>query len=160
MNLNDAQKTAVIAWINQGLTLAQIQKRLESEFGLRLTYMEARLLMGDLSLVPKDPPPAQAPAVLPGGTNPNPPAAGRAAAPPPTAPADPAGVRVKVDSLARAGAVVSGQVTFSDGQTAAWQIDQMGRLGLSASKPGYRPPAEDVAEFQALLENELAKLGL
>jgi hypothetical protein len=65
-----------------------------------------------------------------------------------------------VDELTRPGAVVSGKVTFSDGNTAAWQIDELGQLGLMPTQPGYRPPASDVQSFQMALETELSKLGL
>ena len=44
MNLDQAQRDKVVAWIGQGLTLADIQNRLISEFGLRVTYMEVRFL--------------------------------------------------------------------------------------------------------------------
>jgi hypothetical protein len=54
---------------------------------------------------------------------------------------------------------VSGKVTFSDGNSAAWHLDQMGRLGLSPQQAGYRPPAADLQQFQAALEQELAKMG-
>jgi hypothetical protein len=70
------------------------------------------------------------------------------------------GVSISVDEITRPGAVVSGKVTFSDGGAAAWQIDQMGQLGLIPSKAGYRPPASDMQSFQVALENELSKLGL
>jgi hypothetical protein len=43
--------------------------------------------------------------------------------------------------------------------TAAWQIDQTGQLGLIPTTPGYRPPASDVQPFQMALETELSKLG-
>jgi transposase len=58
MNLDDTQKQTVRAWIEDGQKLAEIQKRLGSQFGLQLTYMEVRLLVDDLKLVPKDPEPA------------------------------------------------------------------------------------------------------
>ena len=45
MNLDEAQRKAVADWIAQGLKLADIQNRLVSEFGLRLTYMEVRMLV-------------------------------------------------------------------------------------------------------------------
>src|SRR5688572_29118178 len=54
MNLDDAQKKKVTEWIAQGLKLSEIQKRLSEELGLSLTYMEARLLVDDLKLMPKD----------------------------------------------------------------------------------------------------------
>ena len=165
MNLDDAQRQKVTEWIQQGLKLSDIQTRLASELGPRLTYMEVRLLVDDLKLTPKDSEPTRpVEPVLP-----TPPAKGArspmdhpgAAVPAPTpTPAAAGGVSLSVDELTRPGAVVSGKVTFSDGQSAAWQIDQMGQLGLIPSKPGYRPPASDVQSFQMALENELSKLGL
>ena len=169
MNLDDAQKKKVTEWIAQGLKLSEIQKRLGDELGLRLTYMEARLLVDDLKLMPKDterPKPmdlsgkpadqgANAPAAsmepseetagsLPEGELPKP-GAGN--------------VKVNVDQIAQPGAVVSGSVTFSDGNTAAWYLDQFGRLGLAPKKQGYKPPASELQEFQTELQNELAKMG-
>jgi hypothetical protein len=55
MNMDDAQKREVSRWIADGLKLADIQKRLQAEFDINLTYMEVRLLVDDLKLVPKDP---------------------------------------------------------------------------------------------------------
>jgi hypothetical protein len=147
MNLDDAQRKRVAAWINEGLKLAEIQKRLESELGLRLTYLEVRFLVDDLKLKPKDPPPPPKPAAKPED----------ALAP---APAHPGKVSVTVDQLARPGALVSGKVKFSDGKTAEWILDQAGRLGLVPSEKGYKPPTADVQEFQLVLQQELQKLGL
>jgi hypothetical protein len=50
MNLDEAQKEKVRAWISQGLKLSEIQNKLASEFGIRMTYMETRFLMDDLKL--------------------------------------------------------------------------------------------------------------
>ena len=61
--------------------------------------------------------------------------------------------------LARPGAVVSGKVTFSDGEQAEWYLDQSGRLAVIARQQGYKPPASDVQQFQLALEREMAKLG-
>jgi hypothetical protein len=65
-----------------------------------------------------------------------------------------------VDKVTRAGALVSGNVTFSDGQKAGWYLDQMGRLGMAPTEKGYRPSPADVEEFQLALEKELARLGM
>ncbi len=165
MNLDEAQRKQVSAWIAEGLKLSDIQNRLVADLGVRMTYMEVRLLVDDLKLTPKDiePPKPQnslltapaAPAAA--SSNPVP-----ASPPPPTG--EPAagagGVSVSVDHLARPGAMVSGKVTFSDGMTADWTLDQMGRLGLSAQQPGYRPAAPDVQEFQQALERELSRMGM
>jgi hypothetical protein len=167
MNLDEAQRSKVAEWIAQGLKLSDIQSRLAAELGLRLTYMEVRLLVDDLKLTPKDPEPAKpVEPLLP--TSAVPPAAGarsplagpRDAIPTPAAPGGgPGSVSVAVDQLTRPGAVVSGKVTFSDGNTATWHIDQTGQLGLVPAKPGYRPPASDMQSFQMALETELSKLG-
>ncbi len=165
MTLDEAQRKKVVEWIAQGLKLSEIQNRLASELGLRLTYMDVRLLVDDLKLTPKDAePPKTAPALnspLAAGPAPAAPGPKTPRAQPPQAPT-PArgGVSVSVDQITRPGAVVSGKVTFSDGNNAQWYFDQTGRLALIAQQPGYRPPAEDLQEFQASLENELSRLGL
>jgi hypothetical protein len=69
------------------------------------------------------------------------------------------GLSVTVDQIARPGALVSGKVTFTDGQKAAWTLDQMGRLGLAADQKGYRPSPADLEQFQAALQTELGKMG-
>jgi len=55
--------------------------------------------------------------------------------------------------------LVSGKVTFSDGQNAEWSLDQTGRLALAAAQQGYRPSQADVQAFQRALQSELAKMG-
>jgi hypothetical protein len=69
-------------------------------------------------------------------------------------------VSVSLDELAIPGAMVSGNVTFSDGVKAAWHLDQAGRLGLAPKQPGYRPSAADLQQFQMALEAELSKMGM
>ncbi len=149
MTLTDAQREKVAAWIAEGLKLSEIQERLASEFGLRLTYLEVRLLVDDLKLVPKDnesQPAANAATATAAPTN-------------ATAPPRPGRVSVTVAEIARPGAIVSGQVTFSDGQQAEWYLDQAGRLGVIPKQPGYKPSPADIQEFQMALDREMAKLG-
>lgn len=146
VNLTEEQRKQVAQWLNQGAKLSEVQDRLAREFGIRLTYMEVRLLVDDLKLQVKDPEPETAEAAKPSGRETDKTgAAGR--------------VRLTVDELTKPGAVISGKVTFSDGQKAEWYLDQMGRLGLATEKPGYRPSADDVEEFQRQLDQELAKYG-
>jgi hypothetical protein len=161
MNLDEAQRKKVAEWIKRGLKLSEIQNCLASELGLRLTYMEVRLLVDDLKLVPKDAERAKAPNGVLGSSAPAAPggrpaaASAGAAAPKPR----PGGVSISVDQLARPGAMVSGKVTFSDGNSADWYFDQSGRLGLVPQQAGYRPPPEDLQQFQAALDVELSRLG-
>lgn len=165
MALDEAQKQQVSAWLAAGSKLAEIQTRIEQEFGVRLTYMEVKMLVSELDLLPKDPdPPAVAAAPLT--------ASPADAASPSTAPdrlgagsglgeeTPSGGVSVTVDQLARPGSLISGQVTFSDGQVASWYVDQLGRLGLMPAQQGYRPAPADMQDFQMALERELARLGM
>src|SRR4051794_11253672 len=166
MKLDDTQKKTVAQWINDGLKLAEIQKRLDTELGIRMTYMDVRLLVDDLKLMPKDPEPpkqpekpaAAAPAPATPGEPPQPPE--DALAPEPEGALGGGNVTVTVDTVTRPGALVSGNVTFSDGQGAVWYLDQMGRLGLAAKQTGYRPSAADLQEFQMELQTEMQKLGM
>ena len=158
MVLNDEQQRAVAAWIEDGAKPADVQGRLEKEFGIRMTYMEVRFLIDDLKVMPKDPVPPPQP------EKPVEPEPAEAAEISPfeetdNSPAAAGGVAVKVDDITRPGAMVSGRCTFSDGKTSEWYLDQYGRLGMIPGEPGYRPPQEDVAKFQAALEKELVKLG-
>ena len=156
-------------WIEDGFKLSEIQK-LASELGLRLTYMEVRFLLDDLKLKPKEIEPAAPPApVVPekGKDRVSSAAATKTSdeADVPSAELEeeamdvPGGVSVTVDQVARPGALVSGKVTFSDGNLAEWQLDQFGRLGLASRQQGYRPSQEDLMTFQAQLQSALAKLG-
>src|SRR5450756_681422 len=57
MKLDDNQRQTVAKWIAEGAKLSEVQNRLASELGIKLTYMEARFLVDDLKLTPKDPEP-------------------------------------------------------------------------------------------------------
>jgi len=161
-SLSPEQQTTARQWIADGMKLSDFQRRLETDFALRLTYMEVRFLIDDLKVVPKDPEPPKAPP----SASPEP-----AAGPASTAPVEPdevvppeggpAGgdVQVTVDAVTRPNAMVSGRVRFSDGKGAAWLIDTYGRPGLVADEKGYRPSQPDLMAFQAALERELSKLG-
>jgi hypothetical protein len=155
MNLTEEQRQRVSAWILEGAKLSEIQNRLLSEFKLKFTYMEVRFLVDDLKLTPKDPEPPKV--VAPPATDPAKLTVEKNPAPEGTLPAS--GVSVSVDQIAKPGAIVSGKVTFSDGQTADWILDQTGRLGVVPKQAGYKPSAADVQDFQLALQQEVAKLG-
>ena len=156
--LTTEQQATARQWIAEGMKISDFQSRLETDFACKLTYMEARFLIDDLKVIPKDlepPAPPAAPAALV-------PAVG-AVEPDEVVPPDgnPGGgdVQVTVDAVTRPNAMVSGRVRFSDGQGAAWLIDTQGRPGLVADEKGYRPSQPDLMAFQVSLERELAKLG-
>jgi hypothetical protein len=158
MNLTEEQRQRVTAWVLQGAKLSEIQNRLAEEFSIKLTYIEVRFLVDDLKLKLKDPEPPKVAAPPPEAPKPaeeKSPKAGDEASLPPAA----GKVSVVVDQIARPGAVVSGKVTFSDGQAADWYLDQSGRLGVVPKQQGYKPSAADVQQFQATLQSELMRMG-
>ncbi|HEY4415036.1 MAG TPA: hypothetical protein VGO57_05025 [Verrucomicrobiae bacterium] len=164
MNLTEEQRQRVATWIAEGAKIADIQNRLTAEFKIKVTYMEARFLMDDLKLTPKDPePPKVIAPVVPAAPTPAATPLGTQSVPADEANEFPApaggGVSVTVDQIARPGAVVSGKATFSDGQIADWYLDQTGRLGVVPKQQGYKPSAADVQDFQLALQQEVAKLG-
>ncbi|HNQ89250.1 MAG TPA: hypothetical protein PKM73_11590 [Verrucomicrobiota bacterium] len=162
MNLSEEQRQQVANWLREGLQLPEIQKRLETELGLRLTYMEVKLLVSDLQVLPKDlePPKPVGPLTPPPGPPPPPRKENRVSPEPQPAPGSGgAGVQVSVDQIAKPGAVLSGAVTFGNGQSALWYLDQAGRIGVAPRDKTYRPSAAEMQEFQLALEQELAKLG-
>jgi hypothetical protein len=76
-------------------------------------------------------------------------------------PAGPSSISVSVDKVTLLpGAVASGTVTFSDGVTGKWVVDQYGRPGFTeVSRPGYRPSPADAQAFMQELSMALQKRG-
>jgi hypothetical protein len=146
MTLTDEQKAIAASWIESGASLSDVQKRLREEFQISLTYLDTRLLVDDLKITIKEPEPpapsepAEAELTPEADLLPPAPAAGTGA------------VKVSIDQIVKPGALISGGVTFSDGESADWYLDQTGRLALNPSKPGYRPSEKDVLAFQVELQ--------
>lgn len=58
------------------------------------------------------------------------------------------------------GAIASGTVTFSDGVTGKWIIDNQGRPGFTEiSQPGYRPSPPDAQAFMQELSRAIQQRG-
>lgn len=143
MNLSEEHKQAVASWVAEGATLAEVQRRLKEECGVSVTYMDVRFLVDDLQLQLKEQP-KQSEAVerLAAAKQ-----EGESAR---TAPSG--GVTVTMDTITKPHALASGRVTFTDGETAEWMLDQTGRLGMNPSTPGYRPTQTDIMAFQQELQ--------
>ena len=177
MTLTPEQSATVSTWIAAGDNLSAVQKKLREQFQISMTYMDVRFLVDDLNLILKDPAPkadasdvtkakATAPApAKPAAANPSavPVAPGDEGLPEDDAlPPTPGNVVVDVDGVTLLpGAICSGSVTFSDGVTGKWIVDNSGRPGFTEiSQPGYRPNKEDAQAFMMELEAALQKKGL
>lgn len=154
-NLSAEQKEAIAQWAAEGAQLAGIQRSLKEEFGLNLTYMDTRFLVLDLGVELQseeasgsDESAARESPLEPPSREESQPGAGVAGA---------GAVKVTTDEIARPGALVSGLVTFSDGERAVWLIDQMGRLGLDPDTPGYQPTEADAIAFERELRQLLER---
>jgi hypothetical protein len=174
MELTEPQRQKVKEWLASGASLSDVQKNLKSEFGIALTYMDVRLLVLEIGAEVKDKP---EPKQEPRPEQPRPEAAGHPppeddpyadefddggaadGAPPPGGAGNAASVSVSLDRVVRPGAMVSGDVTFSDGNKGKWLIDQYGRFGLDPDTPGYRPSPADLQAFQLKLRDELRRHG-
>ena len=162
MKLNDSQMKKVAAWFAAGERLSDIQRRIADEFGVEMTYLDVRLMVSDLpppeekeeEKAAKEPAPAPA-APDSGDGEPAPreedPAKDGSA---------PGGVSVSLNPIAIPGTIASGSVTFSDGKSGKWYLDDMGRLGLADLPPGYRPPPSDGASFQREVVSLLRSKGM
>jgi hypothetical protein len=139
--LTGEQTQALHAWAEEGASIADLQRKLADEFGLKITYMDARLLVLDLGIILKEEKP-QEPVKQPDA-----PLVGDGT------------VTVTVDEITVPGSLVSGRVTFGDGMRALWYLDQMGRLGLDPDQTGYRPSAPDLQEFQDQLRALMQSAG-
>lgn len=122
--------------------MSDLQRHLKEDFGHTLTYMDTRFLILDLAIELVEPAKpeekkVEKPALIPTGV-----------------------VTVTMDSLTLPGALVSGKVTFGDGETAIWMLDQNGRPGLDPETPDYRPSPEDIQDFQKQLRELIQKSGL
>ncbi len=161
--LTPEQLAHVEQWASEGANLNEVQDRLKKEFAINLTYLDARLLMLDIGVKLKEKPkPVEKPAVAPAVDAPLPAEDETWNENFDDATADsttPCEVKLTADEIAIPGALISGKVTFSDGQTASWFLDQMGRLGLNGAPQGYQPPPADVPLFQQQLDGLLQKSG-
>ena len=140
--LTDDQKSALRLWAAEGASIADLQKRLKDEFEIGITYMDARFLVLDLGIELVEPPKEEKKqdSLL-------------------DKPVPPGTVSVTVDNISLPGALISGKVVFSDGETGIWMLDQSGRPGLDPDTPGYQMKKEDIAEFQKQLAELVRRHG-
>ncbi len=154
-NPSDDQKRQIASWVNDGMGLSDIQKKINDDFGIVMTYMDVRFLVDDLNLdlIDEEDEKEEAEKDEDSDADGTPPS--------PDDPLDDSagGVQVEMDTVTPPGAMASGSVTFSDGHHKKWTLDQFGRLGLTGGEEGYKPSDEDVMEFQKQLDSALRGKG-
>lgn len=145
------QKKEIANWVAEGIGLSDIQKKINNDFGIVMTYMDVRFLVDDLNLTLVD---VEEPESNKDGES-----DGKASTTAEDSLEPTGGVSVELDTVNPPGAMASGSVVFSDGQSKKWTLDQYGRLGLAGGDEQYKPSDEDVAEFQKQLDAALRGRG-
>lgn len=155
-SLTDEHVSQIRTWAAEGDGFSEIQKKLRDELDLRVTYLETRFLLEDLGIELLSPPEPEPEAKdeaeadeIPGDAEDG----GEADLP------GEGGVKVSVDQVLRPGALISGKADFGGGQVASWWLDQMGRLGLDAADPDFRPSEDQAASFQDELRKVIQRSG-
>ena len=148
-DLSSEQVEEVKGWVAGGAQMADVQRRLNEDFGFKATYMDTRFISLDLELdfqvnegEAKIEDVIEAPQVE---EEPDLEREKRGGG----------GVSVSLDQVARPGSMVSGTVTFSDGMKGLWLIDEMGRPSIDPDQPGYQPSEADLVSFQEELKGLL-----
>ena len=162
MDLDAEKKMLLQAYVEAGLSLSEIQVKLEQEEDWVIRFMDLRFLIDDLGLKLAEQPSEVLAEELPleaggqaGASDQGAGASDQGAGASDQGAAPTEAVRVELDRVKRPNAAFSGNVTFSDGVKMGWQVDGMGRLGLlPGSDPTYRPCDEDLLAFQ----NKLSEL--
>ena len=168
-DLSAEQIEEIKSWVAEGGQMADVQRRLNEDFGFKVTYMDTRFLSLDLALEfhveeaaePEKSPESDLNADLNADLSSPPPAAAPSPLSPDATLVSPPAAQVSatLDQVARPGAMVSGTVTFSDGMKGRWMIDEQGRPSVDPDQAGYQPTEADLMSFQnelrALLDGQL-----
>jgi len=135
----DQQKKLIAEKLNQGLSLAEVQKFLAAEHGVNITYLDLRMLAAELEVDWQKHDPVK-----------------------PAKPAEDSDADsnlgktvVSVSKVVRPGAAMSGDVQFASGAKAEWFLDTLGRLGLNPSPGSSQPTEDDIQDFQLELQRKL-----
>ena len=166
-SLSEEQIATIQSWADAGAGLSDIQARLSEEMDVKVTYMEMRFLVDDIGIQfqpEPDPEPEEKEESETDQANqednaPDSPSPGNDL----LGENDQASgsVTVTVDQVQRPGAIISGQVTFSGGQSASWFLDEMGRLGMDPrdEDDNFQPSESDLMAFQEELQKVIKESG-
>ena len=141
--MNEEERNRFIAAkLNEGLSLAEVQRVLAEEHDVKMTYFDLRMLVSELDVDWQKQDERKEEETGPKVVEPE--------------PEKPAGTTsVTVDKVVQPGASISGEVTFKSGAEAQWFVDNLGRLGLNPKEGSAKPTEEDIREFQMELQRKL-----
>ena len=167
---NKERDAFILKSLNQGMSLSDVQKGLEEQFAIRMTYLDLRMIAAELDVdwkkQDKPAPVKKLEIEDENSATPQPEDAwedgeGEGEADLDEAPEDdlaPDGggkTKVTVSKLVRPGAALSGDVEFSSGAKGDWYVDNMGRLGFNPAEGSGQPSQKDLKEFQQELQKAL-----
>jgi len=151
-SLSEDQVSQIHAWAEEGDDLAALQKKINEELEVKVTYMETRFLVDDLKVEIKSPEPEPEPDSEEtvedelAGTLP--------------LQGDPNAVTVSIAKVQRPGTMISGTAMFGGVETVEWWMDNMGQLGMSPSNPEFKPTQQQQQAFQMELQAAASREGL
>ena len=184
---NQERDELIMEKLNSGMSLSDLQKLLDSEYGIKLTYFDLRMIVSELRIewdkqekkrkpaITVTPAPQPQPAPTPAPAPKQEEAFGDQIADE-EAPEDEDDLAeddteeaadgettVTVDDVPMRGAVMSGSVKFASGASGKWMMNRMGQLGLAGLDEGSSQPTQDdlmlfQQELQTTLQAEQEKL--
>ena len=174
---NQERDSLIREKLNEGLSLSDVQKLLASEYGMKMTYFELRMIVSTLDIDWSNQEKKHTPTIAPTAAQESPKQAPLKQEPPKDV-ADSAsplddeddedddgtddmtdeageegGTQVTMDDVPLPGAVMSGHVKFASGASGKWVFNRMGQLGLAELDEGSEKPSqEDLMLFQQELQ--------
>ena len=139
---NSQRDQLILNRIAEGISLSDIQKELQTELKLSLTYMELRMLVADLEDIQwkndeKAPVKEKKEAAEVEAVD---------------------SVQVTISKIVRPGCSLTGSVIFPSGISGEWYVDQRGGLGLD-TKDDEKPSQEELVAFQKELQEMVSAQG-
>ena len=157
----------IIDSINSGMSLSDLQKKLSTEYGENLSYLELRILASELAIdwEKQSKPKKVAPAPPPPPPEPEPAEEAVEEEDFPEEEAEEEDIAeedneghsvVTIDDVPRAQTAMSGSVVFPSGAKASWFMDRFGRLGIADLEEGApQPTQEDFDDFQIEIQKAM-----
>ena len=130
--------------LNKGTALGEVQRMLQEEHDVNMTYFDLRMMAAELDVdwdKQEDKKTVTEAASTEGILDEQPQEGGAAT-----------GTQVTVDKVTRPDALMSGTVKFKSGASGKWFIDHAQQLGLSPDPGSSKPTQDDVIEFQQELQ--------